>query len=91
MLNKSPRESHNILSSVICKAVHPYSNVAHWIQSFKAGRIDIKEARSGSHNIHLETEERVDRIKQYLDKSEIRVRDNLYAIPEYQKQLFIQY
>ena len=39
LLNKSTRESHDLLSTVLGKAAYPYSTVARWVQSFKSGQI----------------------------------------------------
>ena len=42
LLNKSTRETYDLLSSALGNTAYPYPTVARWVQSFKSGRIDIK-------------------------------------------------
>lgn len=69
LLNKSAKEIQDLLSNALNKTAYPYSSVTRWVRSFKSGRIDIEEARGGAHNIHLEINQRVDKIKGCLDES----------------------
>ena len=68
LLNKPAREIQDLLSAALGRRVYPYSSVTRWVRGFRDGLIEIKEARGGAHNIHLETKERVDKIKEYLDE-----------------------